>query len=367
MQVADNRFILVGAKPSGDDSQNPGGVLTLSLGLIDYSSMNGYDLTIIDTYKSKFEYLPLWKHFKLGIDRVFKIFSLLKEKRYQGVIIFSGSGIGFHERILMSFVCRIFKVRDLFVIVDGWFLEIQNSNPFKKMWIRLLLKVPYKLAASGSRWTQFYKSMGVESQRILPVRYWLPQTFKISELPKTVVNRPVRFLFIGWMIKEKGIYEILNAIRILNADFQFNFTFIGGGTLFKEVEQHIHEKKWSDHISASGWVSSDDFEKIVDSSDVFVLPSYAEGFPMSLIEAMSKGMPAICSNVGGISDSLHHGSNGYLIPPKEVQPLVEAMKAYIVNPNLVYEHSIVTLGLVKANHNQYENCRQFFQTFDPEI
>ena len=364
MQINNNRFILVGARPSGEDSQNPGGVLTLSLGLIDYSNTNGYEITIIDTYKSKFEYLPLWKHFKLGIDRVFKIFSLLKEKRYQGVIIFSGSGIGYHERILMSFLCRIFKVRDLFVIVDGWFLEIQNSNPFKKMWIRLLLKVPYKLAASGNRWNQFYQAMGVESQRILPVRYWLPQSFKIAEHPKKVVNRPIRFLFIGWMIKEKGIYEIIDAIRDLTNEFKFSFHFIGGGTLFDEVTKIIHENNWSDNISAAGWVSSADFEKIVDSSDVFVLPSYAEGFPMSLIEAMSKGMPAICSDVGGISDSLHHGSNGYLIPPKEVPPLVEAMKAYIINPNLITDHSIVTLSVVMANHNQYENCNQFFQTFD---
>jgi glycosyltransferase involved in cell wall biosynthesis len=232
------------------------------------------------------------------------------------------------------------------------------------MWFRLLLKVPYKFTASGSRWIQFYKEMGVESHRILPVGYWLPKSFKIADHPKKVENRLIKFLFIGWMIKEKGIYEIIDAITILMNDYKFSFKFIGGGTLFDEVTEIIYKNNWSDYISAEGWVSSAYFEKIVDSSDVFVLPSYAEGFPMSLIEAMSKGMPSICSDVGGISDSLHNGSNGFLIPPKEVTPLLEAMKAYIVNPNLIEAHSIVTLSVVKANHNQYENCKKFFKTFD---
>ena len=82
---------------------------------------------------------------------------------------------------------------------------------------------------------------------------------------------------------------------------------------------------------------------------------------MSLIEAFSKGLPAICTDVGGIADSLRDGVNGYLIPPRQVQPLIDAMERYLRNPQIIAEHSRAALKIVKANHNAEANCELIFE------
>ena len=113
--------------------------------------------------------------------------------------------------------------------------------------------------------------------------------------------------------------------------------------------------------SVIGGYYDEEFQEVLNTADVFVLPSYAEGFPMSLIEAFSKGLPAIASDVGGISGSLRNGLNGYLIPPRQVPPLVEAMEHYLKDPRIITGQSRAALQIVKANHNAKVNCGLFFE------
>jgi glycosyltransferase involved in cell wall biosynthesis len=299
-----------------------------------------------------------------GIRRAGKLFAALLGRNYEGVIIFSGAGMSFYERILMSAICRLFRVRDVFIIVDGWFLEgLGRGGPSLHI-IRLLLKIPHRLAACGSRWSKAFCDLGVASDRIVPIHFWLDESFPVARGPKVAPDRPIRFLFIGWMIKEKGVNELLSAIRELRGIYEFTVTFIGGGTLLESVRSTIKTSGWEESISALGWISKEDFGNVFEAADIFVLPSYAEGFPLSLIEAFSQGLPAICSDVGGISDSLHDGVNGYLIPPRQTQPLRLAMANYIENPGLIADHSRAALEIFKANHNAENNGKRIFESLN---
>jgi glycosyltransferase involved in cell wall biosynthesis len=100
--------------------------------------------------------------------------------------------------------------------------------------------------------------------------------------------------------------------------------------------------------------------QLLDEADVFVLPSYAEGFPNALLEAMARGLPAICTDVGGVSDSLHHEINGFLIPPRNVDALVEAMSCYLRDTSLVERQSSETIKIVAKNHDRVANCKLLF-------
>lgn len=358
------KYVLVGAKPSDHAAQHPGGVLTLSRSLINHAKRQGYDIEVIDTFRPEFDGSPITHRLRSGLRRAFLLLRLLRAGNCSGVIIFSGAGFSFYERILLSAICRLFRVHDLFVIVDGWFFEAESASLLKRVWLGLLCKIPYRLAASGKRWGDLFVTLGVSSDRISPFHYWLPESFPISETPKAKLSGDrLQFVYVGWMIKEKGIHELLDALDELGKNFEFSFVFIGGGTLLEATRKRIHDSGWEGNVAALGWLSLQQFESEIASADVFVLPSYAEGFPMTLIEAMAKGLPAICSDVGGISDSLHDGVNGYLIPPRQVQPLVAAMERYLKNPQLVVEHSRAALDIVKANHDADTNCKLVFDVF----
>lgn len=355
------RYILVGADPMKSPSVHPGGVLTLSIGLIEYARKQGHVIEVINTLRSGFDDLSIMLRLGAGWDRAVKLFGALRGGNCNGVIIFSGAGFSFYERILLSSICNLFSVKDLFVIVDGWFLETRKKAFLKRCWIGLLLRIPHKLAASGSRWSNLFRELGVRSSHISQIHYWLSESFVISKKQKMIIpNKPLQFIFVGWMIREKGLYEILAAIERLREKYKFTFTFVGGGTLLEDIRQKIRDSGWMADISALGWVAAEEFQQILSAADVFVLPSYAEGFPMSLIEALSKGLPAICTDVGGISDSLRDGVNGYLIAPRQVQPLVEAMERYLQNPHIITEHSRIALEVVKTNHTAEANCKLAF-------
>ena len=216
--------------------------------------------------------------------------------------------------------------------------------------------------ASGDRWNQLFIELGLKPACITTIHYWLSDTFSTSKNEREYFkNSLLRFVFVGWMIKEKGIHEILSAIKSLRKKHDFYFTFIGGGTLLEEVRKKIRTYGWVERVYAPGWVPDLDFQNILSSSDIFVLPSYAEGFPMSLIEAFTKGLPAICTDVGGISDTLHDGVNGFLIPPGQVGPLADAMEKYLNNPQIIPKHSLAATDMVKNNHNAEYNCELIFE------
>lgn len=363
MIYAQKKIILIGAKAEGNEVIQYGGVLTLSNGLVDYARRVGFDVEIINTLRSGFKYLPFWKKLKAGIKRVYSLILLLWDDKRHGVIIFSEAGWSLYERIFLSCICRVFGVPDMFFIIGGWSLDVQEISFFKRYWVAFLLKFPRLFAASGENWVRFLKDHYVGDDRIFTIHYWLPKVFRVAEKPKVLLaGDPIKFIFVGWMIKEKGLYEILAALKELLRKYEFHFIFIGGGTLLEVVNEEIKTLEWGQNVLALGWVSPEQLEHELSAAHVFVLPSYSEGFPMSLIEAMTKGLPAICTDVGGISDSLKDGVNGFLIPPQDVDSLKKAMEFYICNPDSVEKQSLATLDIVRENHDADKNCGLLFNS-----
>jgi glycosyltransferase involved in cell wall biosynthesis len=359
------KHLIVGADPVKAASLHPGGVLTLTIGVLDFAKRNGHEVVIVNTARSGFMHVSLLSQLALGFRRVMEVIGHLYTRQFAGVIIFAGDGPGFYERILMSLICRLFGTKDVFVIVDGNFFRIRQANWFRRNLVRLLLRVPRYITASGRNWDALFDELGVTPPRRIVMHYWLNATFPVASEPKCrPQGRPVRMLYVGWLIREKGVHELLTAINSLRRGYDFAFTFIGGGTLLETVRHTISENGWEGAVEALGWISDEELRKHLTSADVFILPSYAEGFPMSLIEALSFAMPAIVTDVGGVSDSLQDGINGFLIQPRSVESLVTAMGHYLDDPGLIPKHSCAALRVVKKNHDQEVNCRIVFDLFN---
>jgi glycosyltransferase involved in cell wall biosynthesis len=362
--MAREKYILVGAKPSKDSAQNPGGQLTASISLANYLKSKGHDIEIIDTTQSSFPIPSFHLRLLKGLTRIVMLLKLLRTNDLRGVIIFASAGFSFYEKICMSACCRIFGIQDILFVRSGHFMTAVRTSPWTAFWVKLLLKVPFMIGAQGNNWVDFYNSVGVETARISIICNWLPEWVKIVDTPKIrKLGKPVHFIFVGWLTKEKGVVEILDAISELRSRFRFRLTFVGSGTLETQVKQRIENSNWGSDIVALGWKNSEEVQQLLMSADVFVLPSYAEGFPNALLEAMAKGLPAICSDVGGVSESLHHGVNGFLIPPRKCQHLVEAMDQYLRHPEMIAHHSQATLHVLRSNHDLGKNCQKLLSVF----
>jgi glycosyltransferase involved in cell wall biosynthesis len=98
------------------------------------------------------------------------------------------------------------------------------------------------------------------------------------------------------------------------------------------VRQRIRALGLEDRASCPGWLSREEAAQALASASIFVLPSYAEGLPMALLEAMSYALPVVTTPVGGIPGVIRHGENGLLVDPGDIQGITAALASLLQDP-----------------------------------
>lgn len=146
------------------------------------------------------------------------------------------------------------------------------------------------------------------------------------------------FLFLGRLTKLKGVYDLLEAAdRLVHGAgmTQLRFYLAGDGEE-EQVCTLIREKKLQKHVQLLGWLDHQAKIDWLSRTDAVVLPSYVEGLPMSLLEAMAAGKPVISTSIGGIPD-LVSSENGWLVQPGNIEQLCACLQEASTNPDLT-EH-----------------------------
>ena len=136
-----------------------------------------------------------------------------------------------------------------------------------------------------------------------------------------------KILFLGRVCRDKGMDELLEAvdkIHVTNPDVRL---YIGGIYEDKSYEKKIADR--SEYIKFAGWVTGEDKQKLLDECGILVLPSYYEGFPVSIVEGMYNGLVTVASSVGGIPEIIESGKNGMLIPAKDSASLEKTLRLII--------------------------------------
>ncbi len=146
-------------------------------------------------------------------------------------------------------------------------------------------------------------------------------------------NRPAKLLFASRLLREKGVYELLDAIRGLKGRGVCFETWFAGdiypanpSSLTPEEMQRIVDEGL---ITYLGHV--DDMASLIDACDIVVLPSYQEGTPRILIEAAAMEKPIVATDIPGCRGLVRNGVNGFLVEPKKVEPLADAIERLIAD------------------------------------
>jgi glycosyltransferase involved in cell wall biosynthesis len=182
------------------------------------------------------------------------------------------------------------------------------------------------LIALSPRWRDFYVNeceLSPSQVAVLPNPVaWRP------EVPSRTGRAQVQLLFLGRMCASKGTYDLVNAFAALPEATRARARLVLAGN--GDVEQ-VRElaAPLGEQVRVLAWVDSAERDRLLAESDVFVLPSYNEGVPMSLLEAMASGLPSIATTVGGIPDVMSHGVEGLLVEPARVRALGTALAQYI--------------------------------------
>jgi glycosyltransferase involved in cell wall biosynthesis len=132
-------------------------------------------------------------------------------------------------------------------------------------------------------------------------------------------------LFLGRLGRRKGIYVLLTALAAAKKQYPEVMLLCGGDGELDEVRAAANRLDIRDNVQILGWVQGPEKDSLLESASIFVLPSFAEGLPMSVLEAMATGLPVISTPVGGIPEVITHGTEGLLIPPGDAVALGEAI------------------------------------------
>lgn len=173
----------------------------------------------------------------------------------------------------------------------------------------------------------------------------------------TNLSHPVTFLFLGMLNQKKGVFDIIEAAKILkNEGKSFRIILGGSGPKSDEIQELIEKYGLKDNFQLPGWIKGNDKLEAFGSSHVLLLPSYSEGMPMCILEAKCASMPAISTRIGAISDIISDGKDGFLIHPGDIDALASAMRRYIDNPALIAEHG--EAALTSSENFKMENIKE---------
>ena len=147
-----------------------------------------------------------------------------------------------------------------------------------------------------------------------------------------------RLVCIGRLAPQKGQLLILDAVKaLLTEGVQVEVVLAGDGPLRGVIERRIRELGLGEAVRITGWISNEEVRRELVAARALLLPSFAEGLPVVLMEALALGRPAISSFVAGIPELLEHGVSGWLVPAGSAEAMAAAMKAALTTPPEVLE------------------------------
>jgi glycosyltransferase involved in cell wall biosynthesis len=242
-----------------------------------------------------------------------------------------------------TIAAQIAGVKRRHALIEGLgYAFIEGEESLKRSFVRSGVKALYRRALSAATGVFFLNKDDLADF----TRWSLVDSRKVTMLggigvdlkdwPSVpAVTAPVTFLLVARLLRDKGIFEYVEAARRVKATHpQTRFLLLGGldsnpAAIAKSVVSSWVDEgliEWHGHVPVRPWLAQ---------TSVFVLPSYREGVPRSTQEAMAMARPVITTDAVGCRETVVEGENGFLVPVRDAEALEAAMRRFIENPELI--------------------------------
>ncbi|MCC5869644.1 MAG: glycosyltransferase [Gammaproteobacteria bacterium] len=189
-----------------------------------------------------------------------------------------------------------------------------------------LARARFVMAVSFFGRSQLFRLMPAsEWHKVHVVRCGLGADF--LEAPYVDIPSTNRLVCVGRLCEQKGQFLLIEAVRMLaDRDVSCEIVLAGDGELRTQIEQRIRELGVQDRFRITGWISSDQVKDEIMQARALVLPSFAEGLPVVIMEAFALGRPVISTYIGGIPELVENGRSGWLVPAGSAEALAAALE-----------------------------------------
>lgn len=300
--------------------------------------------SVLFTYSKHFADFKFVPTYNLQIGKLsnvfYFLFSILKlsgkliTDREIKVVHIHGAHYGsFYRKYVVFVVAKLFSKKVIYHSHGSDFhIFYDNASGFTRKLITTFFNHMDLVICLSRQWQQFFESNFKIKEIVVLENIIDPAELASKKKP----SGKLKLLFLGFIGERKGIYDLIEIIKNNKEHFAGKIELtIGGNGETKKLEQLISEGGLADIVYFKGWISGDQKRQLLQESDVYILPSYNEGLPISILEAMSFSMPIISTSVGGISEILSTDKNGYLIKPGDSAALLNSINAFIKHPELI--------------------------------
>lgn len=263
--------------------------------------------------------------------------------------------------IFGTLAAKFARIQKRYAMLEGLGFFFTNSGGQVSLRTKLLKKILVSLYKVSFRHIESLILLNADDKRDLLVNEKI-QVKKVHILGGIGLNmsdypycpppvEPVSFIFVARFLQEKGVYEFIEAAKIVKNKFpETHFCMLGHLDLHNPgsltIEQ-LNDLKCNNIIELPGHV--DNVQEWLAKASVFVLPSWREGFPRSTQEAMAMGRAVITSDVPGCRDTVVDGVNGFLIKPKSAEELADKMIYFLNEPDEIKKMGEASYNIAKMN------------------
>lgn len=220
-------------------------------------------------------------------------------------------------------------------------------NYYGKRKVKKFFESVNLLIVLGEKWKQFILDISPESNVVV-----LNNSVEIPEQIRKKEKNIFCILYSGVLIDRKGVIYLLKAIKkmIENGENKISVKIAGSGEKLEELENYCKDNNIVEYVKFLGWVDAEKMNDLYRWADILVLPSFNEGLPMAILEAIANAVPVIATDVGSISEAIIDNYNGFLCKKGNVESLYEKMKTLYQSENMLHIFS----------NNSYELARNRF-------
>lgn len=290
-----------------------------------------YKWILIDS-TGKVPIRPLPSRMFHAIKRLIIFIWHLLFSRIDTALLFTGDGTSFLEKGVMTIMTK-WRGKTAIIAPRSGFILRDLDNSKQRKFIKYVFQKADIVICQSLYWKEVFEQVYPDGNYRV-VHNWI-DTEKYIITTSKIESATVKLLFLGWIVAEKGVYELIDAIAALHQKgYNIELNLGGNGDAFEAVAQRIKQYHLEEVVQLKGWVKGAQKSNLLANTDIFVLPTHFEGFPNALVEAMASGLPIVASDIEPIQAIVKHGKHALLFQCGSKEDLEAKIEQLIQDVNL---------------------------------
>lgn len=335
------RILIVGPYPPA-----VGGMVSVIQSILNSRLKDAYELAAFPMTSARSDAESLLRRIARHLSRWTAFVHVLRSRRIDVVYLHTCSGATFYRQMLDFAAARMLGAKTIWHLHGGRFDKfLDELRGLRRLAVRHALERADRVIVLGKNWQRVIEDFAPAAQTVV-----VQNAVDVSPQAHDLPPDDRRCIFVGDLSPQKGVDDLLEAAARDLQDAELRIIGAGSQNRHHELDARITAFGARGRIKLLGAIPQHQVQAELRQAALFVLPSYGEGLPVAMLEAMAAGVPVVVSNVGAIPEVVRDGREGFLIQPGDRSALVDRCRRLLRDQSLRRD---------MGRHARKRICRQF--------